>query len=161
MSRPRIRTIKPQFWEELGRMSRDARLLAAVLITMADDDGRWRHLPAKIIGHGFAHDHDVTPAKLEKWTREVEARETIVRYEVAGEMYGTFPKWHAHQVINRYTPSSLPPCNLTEVSVIPHRSRTDESSLEGKGREGSTQTSIATPTSPGDVVVELPDRRTA
>lgn len=117
MSRPRIRSIKPENWEDehVGRLSRDARLLRDVLITFADDDGRWRHLPSAIIGHGYPYDEDVTPARIKKWTAELVREELVVIYDIDGHEYGCFPKWHLHQNINRYTPSKLPPCDDPDV----------------------------------------------
>lgn len=111
MSRLRIRTLKPDNWadEAVGSVSRDARLLRDVLITMADDDGRWRHLPAAIIGHGYPWDDDVTPAKVRRWSAELERAGIVILYD--GGQYGCFPRWHSHQRINRYTASSLPPCD--------------------------------------------------
>jgi hypothetical protein len=41
----RIRTIKPEFWEDdvIGSLSRDARLLFIATLNLADDEGllRW------------------------------------------------------------------------------------------------------------------------
>lgn len=124
MSRLRIRTLKPETWEEpdVGALSRDARLLMVGLITMADDDGRWLHLPSKIIGHAYPHDNDVTPTKLAKWCDELVCKGIVALYEEGGTTYGTFPSWHSHQRINRYTPSRLPQCNLTTV-VVSERSK--------------------------------------
>lgn len=112
MSRLRIRSIKPDCWadEAISPLSREARLLFVVLITFCDDDGRCRYMPSQIIGHGYLEDEDVTPADIERWIVELEASSVVVRYEVKGKHYATFPNWHKHQRINRHTPSTLPPC---------------------------------------------------
>jgi hypothetical protein len=109
MTRPRIRTLKPEMWadESIGALSRDARLLFIGLITMADDSGRFRALPSAILGHVFPYDDDAL-RKLERWTKELEAGHLLVRYEVAGVMYGALTGWSKHQKINRATPSTLP-----------------------------------------------------
>ncbi len=109
MARPRIRTLKPENWQDeaVGAVSREARLLRDVLITTADDDGRWRHLPSAIIGFGYPYD-DVAPAKIKRWSAELEAVGLIVIYDVDGKTYGCFPRWHLHQTINKYQPSDLP-----------------------------------------------------
>jgi hypothetical protein len=74
MSRPRIRTIKPELWqdEKVGGLSRDARLLFIGLVTMADDEGRLRALPAVILGHCLPYDADAL-RKVEAWLAEVAA----------------------------------------------------------------------------------------
>lgn len=122
----RIRTLKPGCWadEEISSLSRDARLLFTVLITFADDDGRFRDLPAQIIGFGYPEDPGVTPRKIEAWMAELAATGIVWRYKAAGKQYATFPNWHRHQHINRYTPSRLPPVPLTDpVVIVPHKSR--------------------------------------
>lgn len=174
MSRPRIRTVKPDCWadESISPLSRDARLLFIVLVTFADDDGRFRNLPAQIIGHGYPEDADVTSRKVGTWMDELVISGIVVRYTVGGKSYGTFPKWHNHQRINRYSPSKLPPYPGRDVTIVPHPSHdkprassvsdhgkltessvsahdklrvvlTDRSSPEGKGREGSTNNARA------------------
>lgn len=124
MSRLRIRTIKPDCWadEAISPCSRDARLLFAVLITLADDDGRLRDLPAQIIGHGYPEDNDATARKVTAWMDELVATGIVVRYTAGGKGYATFPKWHKHQRINRYTRSHLPPCLTAGVVIVPHKS---------------------------------------
>lgn len=127
MTRPRIRTIKPEAWadEKIGRLSRDARLLWVGLITMADDDGRFRALPSAILGHCFPYDHDA-PRKLQGWLDELVREALVLLYEVGGVLYGWFPKWGDHQKINRKNDSLLPDPSrnghgsLTEGSVNDH-----------------------------------------
>ncbi len=110
VSGQRIRTIKPGNWhdEAVCSVSKLARLLRDVLITYADDDGRWRHQPRAIIGFGYPEDDDVSPAKIDAWTRELVAAGLVHVWEDDGRRYGCFPQWHAHQVINKYRPSPLP-----------------------------------------------------
>lgn len=110
MSSQRIRTLKPGNWhdEAVCTVSKLARLLRDVLITYSDDDGRWRHQPRAIIGFGYPEDDDVTPAKIDTWASELHDAEVIHLYDVDGRMYGCFPSWHHHQVINKYRPSDLP-----------------------------------------------------
>jgi len=137
----RIRSLKPENWKSrsVGGVSRDARLLCDVLITMADADGRWKHLPASIIGHGYPRDEEVSARLIRKWSAELVDAELIVLYEVDGDEYGCFPKWHLHQVINHYSPSRLP--IPPDVSWI----RRDEASRikKGTGREDSGSPTVA------------------
>lgn len=123
MSRPRIRTVKPEAWhdEKVGRLSRDARLLFIVLITFADDDGRFRALPSAILGHGYPYDSDAG-RKIDKWLAELAAESLIELYTVESLPYGRFPQWARHQRVNRATPSQLP-----APSVNGHRPLTEKS----------------------------------
>lgn len=134
MSQQRIRTLKPENWadEAITALSRDARLLRDVLITFADDDGRWRHRPTAIIGFGYPEDEDVTPRLIRKWTDELCNRGVAIVWECDGREYGCFPKWHLHQQINKYRPSQLPECpDSRVVSYDEARQR------KGRGREPS------------------------
>jgi hypothetical protein len=118
LGRPRIRSLKPEAWqdERLGRVSREARLLWTVLITFADDEGRFRALPAAIIGHGFPYDVEAF-AGLQDWITELDTAGLLVLYDIDGVRYGCFPRWSDHQSINRGSPSLLPSPPFTERSV--------------------------------------------
>lgn len=142
MSTPRIRTLKPEGWhdEAVCAVSRDARLLRIVLITYADDDGRWRHQPAAIIGFGFPEDDDVTPAKLKKWTAELIDSGMVITYTVDGKEYGTFPKWHAHQYIQKYRASELP--DSGDDRIIPRRSKDGTETITGRSQSGSSPVAV-------------------
>lgn len=112
----RIRTIKPSFWgsRPVAKLSRDARLLTIGLISFADDDGRFLAATAAI--NGFIFPNDELPAKkVRGWLDECISTGLVHEY---GETvrYGCFPTWHEHQVINRYTPSSLP---LPDIQCTP------------------------------------------
>lgn len=109
MGRPRIRTVKPEAWqdEKLGQVSRDARLLFVVLITLADDQGRFRNLPSLILGHGYPYDSDAI-RKLPAWLEELRSVGLVQIYEVDGVEYGALPSWSRHQRINKSTASLLP-----------------------------------------------------
>jgi hypothetical protein len=162
MSRPRIRTIKPETWadEKIGTLSRDARLLFVGLITMADDAGRLRGMPAAILGHAFPYDQDA-PSLLERWLAEVERTGLIVRYDVDGHPYVALTGWAKHQKINRPTASELPgppdPGVLTESSVttqgaVTEASRNDHDLARGRAqadRIGSDQDQDLSPNGAG------------
>ena len=110
----RIRSIKPSFWAACGYLSRDARLLAVGLISMADDDGRFVATQQAILGYVFPLDTDVTSKRLAAWLDEVTTRRPghdralVELYEVDGVPYAWFPKYRKHQRINRPQPSALP-----------------------------------------------------
>ncbi len=110
----RIRTIKPSFWAAVGGLSRDARLLAVGLISMADDAGRFVATPAAILGYVYPMDENVTPTQVRKWLGETTSHEGrdgtpfVILYTVNGKRYGYFPRYRKHQKINRPQPSTLP-----------------------------------------------------
>lgn len=112
MSRPRIRSLKPETWqdEKVGRLSRDARLLFIGLITLVDDDGRFRALPAIILGHVFPFDEDAAK-RLPKWMGELTKSRLVVRYEHDGIPYGVLPHFRDHQRISHPKASLLPSPN--------------------------------------------------
>lgn len=105
----RIRTVKPDAWQDrrLGQRSREARLLWVVLLTMCDDEGRFRALSLGIAGHGYAHDLEALAA-IPGWLDELADAGLIVLYDVDDEPFGCFPKWAAHQRVNKPTPSRIP-----------------------------------------------------
>ncbi len=103
----RIRSLKPFVWhdEKVGAVSRDARLLFVGLITMADDDGRFRTLPAVICGHAYPYDDDAV-RKVPRWLEELSDAGLVALY---GDHYGCLPTWTVHQRISHHVPSLLPP----------------------------------------------------
>lgn len=113
----RIRSLKPQVWqdERVGQISRDARLLFVGLITLADDEGRFRTLPSVVCGHIFPRDRDAA-RKLQKWLCELESAGLVQLY---GGEYGWLPKWSSHQRISHPSPSVLPAPPRNGSGVIP------------------------------------------
>ncbi len=109
MSRPRIRSLKPEVWadERVGSLSRDARLLMVGLITMADDEGRLRALPAGILGHCYPYDLDA-PRLLGKWLGELTESGIVMAYQNGSYPYLAFRNWARHQRINRAQASVIP-----------------------------------------------------
>lgn len=107
--RPRIRSLKPEMWadEKIGQISRDARLLFVGLITMADDAGRLRGMPAGILGHVFPYDTDAL-RKLDGWLSELIESGLVVSYQHGGVTYFYLPGFVRHQVINKRKDSTLP-----------------------------------------------------
>lgn len=93
--------------EKIGQLSRDARLLFVALVTLADDEGRFRALSSLVLGHAYPYDDDA-PRRLAGWMRDLERAGLIHMYEADGVRYGVLPGWSKHQRINRPNPSILP-----------------------------------------------------
>ena len=92
--------------EAVGAVSRDARLLFIGLITLADDEGRFRALPSLVLGHAFPYDADA-PKRLAKWIAELEQASLLVTYQAGEHTYGYLPGW-SNQRLNRPVDSKLP-----------------------------------------------------
>lgn len=135
--RPRIRTLKPEIWadEKVGDLSHGARLLYVGLITMADDEGRLRELPAAIVGHIFPYDN-VSAPKAGRWLAEIANSKMIVRYVVEGKRYLALSGWAEHQRVERANKSELPPppADFGDPSVINHRSVGDDAQPPAQAR---------------------------
>lgn len=99
---PRIRSIKPEFWDDrklAKRASRDARLLYVALWNLADEWGRLNGDPQWIKGQVFSYDDDLDCAAIAKLLEELEnpALGAVVAYEVDGDPYLFLPKLSKHQ----------------------------------------------------------------
>ena len=110
------RPLKTAFWEDdkVCRLSRDARLTLAGLITkMADDEGRFVATPGAVSGSLFPHD-DIPSARMKRWLSEIEREGMVAIYRVNGGTYGCLNGWAKHQKPPHPSPSTLPaPCEET------------------------------------------------
>lgn len=128
MTRPRIRTLKPELWQSrsVGKLSFRDRLLFLGLITMADDAGRLAVVPRAIAGHVFPYDDAVKAQTVLIGIAELQKHDLVRCYEVDGDTYLWLPNWRKHQRINRVTPSTLPPPPDPEGSWDPHDVLTED-----------------------------------
>jgi len=126
---PRIRYIKPGFWEndELAECSFGARLLWIGIWSHADRNGIAKAKPAKLRGQVFRFD-EVTIAEVEVMLGELEAHGFVELYEVAGEAYAFVPNFTKHQKIHvnecAYHPlrdGSLPPKHEPSTNQAPDK----------------------------------------
>lgn len=111
---PRPRWIKPEFFkhEELFDLEQTlgmpARLTFAGLWCQADREGRFVWRPRTLM-------HDILPydgLSVQDFGRLMDALATasfVVKYEIGGETFGCFPKWHKHQFINGKEQKSIIP----------------------------------------------------
>ncbi|HXO86920.1 MAG TPA: hypothetical protein VN803_15465, partial [Gemmatimonadales bacterium] len=112
--RLRIRSIKPEMRqdERYARLTYPARELFNGLITMADDEGRFRALTSQIVGHIFPYDEERDAElyqRIREWVAEIKDSGMVLFYLAENVPYGAFRHWAKHQKINRPTPSDLPP----------------------------------------------------
>lgn len=108
----RIRTIKPEMWqdERLASVSIPSRLLFVMLISTADDAGRFRAAGPLLRGALFPWDEaSVKSDDVAAWLAELAGQGLVRVYEVGGVTYGDLPKWQKHQRIDNAARSLLPP----------------------------------------------------
>jgi hypothetical protein len=110
---PRIRTVKPEFWEDelLGVMPRDARLLFIATFNMADDEGILRWTPAYIKAQAFMYDDDLGSKEVDQLMRCLTDAGLVFPYVggVARQQMAVVVNFRKHQRINRPQKSKLPP----------------------------------------------------
>lgn len=113
---PRIRTVKPEFWEDelLGVMPRDARLLFIATFNMADDEGILRWTPAYIKAQAFMYDDDLTIGDVGKLMQCLTDTGLIFPYigGAARQQMAVVVNFRKHQRINRPQKSKLPPPSI-------------------------------------------------
>ena len=112
---PRIRTIKPEFWDSpsTARASAVARLAFIAMWNWADDHGRGTANMKELEGFIFPND-DIselsggTSDNFRDVVAEVVECFGVVLYEVAGRPYYAIPSWDAHQRNERRAASKYP-----------------------------------------------------
>ncbi len=145
----RIRTIKPDFWEDekLGRLEDLDRLNFLGLISMADDEGRGRGSAEWLCNRLHPYSVNGHVALMEGSLSRLEAANVVRFYEVDGQHFYQLRNFNRHQKINRPSESRFPP--IPKHSMNPHGVLNDGSPTEGSLREternGSGVESIGSP----------------
>ncbi|MFV0536787.1 MAG: HNH endonuclease [Dysgonomonas sp.] len=116
----RIRTIKPEFWEDekVGMLSHGARLLFLGILNFGDDEGLIRWNPMYLGASIFPYD-EIKSDTIEKWMTELIDNELIYVYQ-AGQVrqkLGHVINFLKHQRIDKPQPSKFPPPNPSDVKV--------------------------------------------
>lgn len=110
------RMVHSSIWAsgQVAKLSREGRLLYVGLITLGDDDGRFKGAPALLRSQVYPYDDDVKVADVAKWLKEIEDQKLIVGYEVDGQPYFFHPKWETYQHIreDRRKDSNIPAPNF-------------------------------------------------
>ncbi|MEV5854702.1 HNH endonuclease [Streptomyces anulatus] len=126
---PRIRTVKPEFWEDelLGVMPRDARLLFIATFNMADDEGILRWTPAYIKAQAFMYDDDLTIGDVGNLMQCLADTGLVFPYigGVARQQMALVVNFRKHQRINRPQKSKLLPPSLGNYQVRAMYARRD------------------------------------
>lgn len=108
---PRIRTVKPEFWDSpsTARANYRARLFFMAMWNWADDYGIGTANPKALIGFAFPNDDDVSVADFPTLRKEVADAFGVRFYEVDGRPYYAIPSWDKHQRTERKAKGVNPP----------------------------------------------------
>ena len=151
----RIRTIKPEFWSHpvMAKMTDATKLLAIGLLNYADDEGFF-HADAKLIRNAirpFDDDSRIVHGAITELSKI--GYISIVNHLTHGPI-GKIESFAAHQVINRPKTSGI---KALYDSVTNHGSISDDSLLEGKGREQGKERNDTPNGAPSGDGFEIPD----
>ena len=108
---PRKRMIHPDLWadEEVGRLSRDARLLWIAMFSLADDEGRGSASIPYLRRAVFGFDDDVTQEMVARWCGEIASiMRSIQFYQVDGRELYALLNWDRFQRVDHPIPSVIP-----------------------------------------------------
>ena len=137
---PRIRTIKPEFWEseKVGSLSTGARLLFVGLISQADDEGRGRGSDRYLTSRLFPYDDPRIIRHIRRWVSEISEVGLAVFYDGKdGCRYYQLEGFKEHQKIDRAKESKLPapPKSTKRRGKSPKRERRIRDQGSGKGKD--------------------------
>lgn len=126
----RIRSVHPEFWEneEVGALSRDARLLFIGTWNLADDEGLLRWAAPYLKANVFMYDDDVTVADVEHLMSEITSAGFLFEYKggKTQQRLGWIPSFRKHQKPNRPQSSKLPPPSLQNPAVCQRYAERDD-----------------------------------
>lgn len=147
----RIRTIKPEFWqdEDLAELDSDTRLLAIGLLNHADDEGYFKAHQALIRATVFPFSE--SSVNIHGMLKRLENIQYLTLFEGSdGKQYGVIRNFKKHQKVNRPSPSKIKGFHvITENSVNDH-----EQLSAGKEQGTGKGTCISTTTS-ADEKIEI------
>jgi len=116
----RIRTVKPEFWEDekIGTLSHGARLLFLCCLNLSDDEGLLRWNAFYLASSAFMYD-EIKIETIEKWMKELTDNELIFVYEAGKvkQQIGHIINFRKHQRIDKPQPSKFPPPNYKDARV--------------------------------------------
>lgn len=136
---PRIRSIKPAFWdsEDVAATSLRGRLLYIAMWNWADDYGIGEATPLRLLGFAFPHD-DLPVSEIPTLCEEIAERFGVVFYRHDGRAYYYIPSWEEHQRTEKKAKQRVPFPPGHETTGTPvEESKAPESPTQGGGRSGA------------------------
>jgi hypothetical protein len=143
----RIRTIKPQFWEDIkiGKLSLPARLLFIGCWSFSDDHGVILADLTWVRSNIFKYDSQISNKIIGRWLNELVSFGLLIPFEDNGEKYFIIKNFNKHQLINKpskfcyATPPTLPEQSRNTPGTVTEQSRWDLVSSNSKKEEGSSK----------------------
>ena len=120
---PKIRTIKPEFWEDekIASLPRECRLLFIGLLNFCDDGGVIKSNPLFIKSRVFPLDDDVSKTTIKGWMSKLEAAGIVSNISYKGESFYHIRKFTTHQVVDkRWARYSIPIDDLKPLLELNH-----------------------------------------
>lgn len=99
----RIRTIKPEFWddEKLSELPYAARLLFIATWNFADDAGVIKASPAYLKAKAFPYDGDLRVTEITKWCDALVKARMLIPVSFNKESYYVIRTFRSHQIIDK------------------------------------------------------------
>ena len=144
----RIRTIKPSFWtdEDLSELPPETHMLAASLLNYSDDEGYFNANPKLVKASCCPLREDSTNVRrgLEQLQKMGYLR--LGKSRDDGKSYGHILTFSDHQRVDRGKESKIKVLDIEwEQSTNNRRTIDEQSTQEGKGREGKGSTTAGKP----------------
>lgn len=117
----RIRTIKPEFWEDekIGKLPLQARLLYIGTWNIADDNGVLRGNVAWIKSQVFPYDENLRIGEVKGWIDALVKARMLIPFLYREESYYVIRTFRSHQRIDaRYSNELIP--NEILLEILPH-----------------------------------------
>ena len=136
----RIRTIKPEFWEDekIGKLPLQARLLYIGTWNIADDNGVLRGNIAWIKSQVFPYDENLRIGEVKGWIDALVKARMLIPFLYREESYYVIRTFRSHQRIDtRYSNELIPNEILTE--ILPHDETTTSTQRDHSETTTSTQ----------------------
>lgn len=114
----RIRTVKPEFWEDekIASLSMPCRLFFIGTWNFADDIGVFRSNPAILKSRIFPYDDDLRVSEVKKWLDALEKARMIIPIIHNGESYYKIRTFQSHQKIDkRYGTPLIDECTVNQL----------------------------------------------
>lgn len=139
---PRIRTIKPEFWEDekLSSLPLGCRLFFIGTWNFADDQGVFRANEKILKSKIFPYDDNLRVTEIHKWLEDLEKARMIIPISHAGESYYVIRTFTEHQIIDKRYCKYIVPQQVVNNTLLSHSEHTvntmEEKERKGKEKEG-------------------------
>ena len=129
----RIRTIKPEFWEDehVSHLPIACRLFYIGCWNFADDQGVFKGNPTFLKSRIFPYDDDIDSAEIVSHLQKLEENNMIIRFSFERDNYYVIRRFLKHQVIDkRYFKSAVPQELVAE--ILGHPSPTNGVAVDAR-----------------------------